>query len=224
MPHKGGSTVTTAPTTEPQQPAVEGKTFSAAVSTQSTRMQTTKLAVISSSTTPTIVENVNTTLTFSQTPPLNQIAGGKLLVFQTLPLNQMTGKQLVVFLTPPLNQMVRNETMAFQKPLLTTNIPISTTIQQYQQLVSNNPLTQNSPLLSTKMLAFPFPQQAFYGPNPGHSPTYNNMLMQPYITAHQYNPHGALPIPNKDCLSRSIISPFARYLLDYEILNTSKIP
>ena len=48
--------------------------------------------------------------------------------------------------------------------------------------------------------------------------------MQLYITAQQYNPQGAFPIPNQDCLSDNITSPFAKELLDYEIRNTTKLP
>lgn len=48
--------------------------------------------------------------------------------------------------------------------------------------------------------------------------------MQPHATAQQYNPQGALPIPNQDCLSRIVISSFTKEILDYEIPNTAKMP
>lgn len=56
---KGGSTVTTTPTNELQRPTVEGPASSTVVMAQNASMKTPQLTLISSSTTPPTVDNVN---------------------------------------------------------------------------------------------------------------------------------------------------------------------
>lgn len=74
------------------------------------------------------------------------------------------------------------------------------------------------PLSSSYPLQLPFQQHSFYGPSPGYHASSS------YDPNHQYKLQGATAIPNQDCLSRNVTSPFVKELLDYEIPNTSKLP
>ncbi|CAH1446664.1 unnamed protein product [Lactuca virosa] len=145
---------------------------------------------------PTSYATVYTQSVSAQTQQLTMILGS------TTPptVNNVSGVP-VISQSPPLNQMAREQAMAFQTPPFVTKMSFNTTIPPHPTFMSNNLLAQNPHLLSIHPMTFPFQQQSFYGPTPGHLSTYNNMLVQPYLTAQQYNPQGAFSILNRYCLS-----------------------
>lgn len=176
---------------------------------------------------------------FQTQPPLNQMTAAQPVVFQTTPppdqtigaeprifsppIAQIVGEVLVALQMPPLDQPTRNQTMAFLTSPFPANTSFPSTIPHYQQVTPNNLHTQSSPIFPTLMLTLPFPHQAFYGLNPSHHSPYNNTIMYPYTMTPQYNSQGAIPIPNQDCLSHNVTSPFAKELLEYKIPNTTKL-
>lgn len=136
----------------------------------------------------------------------------------------MIGEVPTALQMPPLDQPVRNQTMTFPINPFPMNTPFPSMTPHYQQITPNNLHTQSSPIFTTHILTLPFPHQIFYGPNRSHYSPYNSATAHPYTITLQYNSHGVFSIPNQDCLSHSVTSPFAKELLDYKILNTKKLP
>lgn len=150
----------------PWGPVIEGSTPSVATSMQNVSFHGQQLTTISNSMAPPIVQSDSGVFTFLQTSPL--------------PLHQATGEQ----------------TKTFQIPSFIATIPFCTWIPQHPLFKPNQTFTSNPPLLATQPSVFPFQQQGFYGPIPTHLSVYNNMLVQPYLAAQQFNPHSILPVPN----------------------------